>query len=121
MSGHSSQEYKQVIVVRADLRLSRGKIAAQAGHAVWSAANKAKKNVLDDWARAGEKKVVLKVKGEHALLEIRDMCEKMRIPHALIADAGHTEIPPGTLTAIGIGPDDAAKIDKVTGSLPLLK
>ena len=38
----------------------------------------------------------------------------------LVKDAGHTEIPPGTETVVGIGPGSRREIDKITGDLPLV-
>jgi PTH2 family peptidyl-tRNA hydrolase len=113
--------YKQVIVVRTDLKLSKGKIAAQASHAAVSAADRADRKILSKWKNEGQKKVVLKVPDMESLMKIKKSCEKLRIVNAVIIDAGRTELQPGTATCIGIGPDREEKIDKVTGSLPLLK
>jgi len=112
---------KQVIVVRDDLEMSEGKLIAQCCHAAVSAVRKAKKEKFIAWDRGGQKKVVLRVKGLDEMLKLKNKCNKLRINHALVADAGLTELKPGTITAMAIGPDDEKKIDKVTGSLPLLK
>lgn len=113
--------YKQVIVFRKDLALSLGKLAAQAGHAAYTSAMEASPAARRRWEEGGQKKVVLQVRDIGELRRLEEACEKARLPHALITDAGLTELPPGTVTCLGIGPADEAKINRVTGSLPLLK
>lgn len=113
--------YKQVIVVRSDLKLSKGKLAAQCAHASLEAYKKADKRIAALWDKEGSKKVVLKAKDLKQLLALKEKCEILKITHALIADAGLTETKPGTITALGIGPQRDGVINKVTGSLALLK
>lgn len=113
--------YKQVIVIRADLKMSKGKVAIQVSHASVSALEKAGKAKSDVWKKEGQKKIALKVRTLEEILEIKKKAEDSGLPVAIIADAGLTELEPGTVTALGIGPDDGKKIDKITGSLPLLK
>ena len=111
--------YKQVIVINKDVKMSKGKVAAQASHASVSAMQKCDKDVAKKWRNEGQKKVVVKA----SLVEfenIAEKCAKLKIPFDVIRDAGLTEIEAGTATAIGIGPDEETKIDKVTGSLALL-
>ena len=110
---------KQVIVVRTDLKLSKGKLAVQCSHASYSSAKKSKET--SKWEMEGQKKIVLKAKNLDQLIELKEKCVELRLPHALISDAGLTEVKKGTITCLGIGPADEKKIDKVTGSLPLLK
>ena len=112
---------KQVIVIRNDLDLSVGKIAVQTAHASRAAARNAKKEIVKIWEVSGEKKVVLKAKDLDELKTLEEKCKKLKLPYALIRDAGLTEVKKGTITALGIGPDDEKKINKVTGSLPLMK
>jgi len=119
----SEFRYKQVIVFRSDLKLSKGKAAAQAGHAAVSAAEEArkhKKEWWEAWLNEGQCKVVVKVKSEAELLALEKQAKEMVLPCALIIDRGLTEIPPGTITCLGIGPAPAEKVDKITGNLPLL-
>jgi peptidyl-tRNA hydrolase, PTH2 family len=111
--------YKQAIVIRCDITMSLGKTAVQASHASFSAAIKVPKTRLQKWQKEGQKKIVLKANlGQLKELEIK--CKKAKIEHALISDAGLTELLPGTITALGIGPEKGELIDKITGSLPLL-
>ncbi|MEM4480696.1 MAG: peptidyl-tRNA hydrolase Pth2 [Candidatus Bathyarchaeia archaeon] len=115
--------YKQVIVIRADLKMSKGKIAAQAGHAAVSAAEEARKhnrNWFKAWMEEGQCKVVVKVNSEKELLELEKQAKELGLPCSLIVDRGLTEIPPGTVTCLGIGPAPSEKVDKITGKLPLL-
>ena len=119
----SEFRYKQVIVFRSDLRLSRGKTAAQAGHAAVSAAEetrKHRKEWFDGWLREGQCKIAVKVPNEKTLTELGEQAKEMGLPCALIVDRGLTEIPPNTVTCLGIGPAPAERVDKVTGKLPLL-
>lgn len=109
---------KQVIVVRKDLKLSKGKTAAQVSHASVSAAEESM--FKREWISGGQKKSILKCKDLNELLLIHDKAKRLSLSTALIQDAGHTEIPSGTATCVGIGPDEEKEIDRVTGHLKLL-
>jgi PTH2 family peptidyl-tRNA hydrolase len=112
--------YKQAIVVRSDLKLSKGKTAAQAAHASLEAYKKAGSKERDSWEKEGSKKVVLKVESESELLKAFNLAKELHLPCSLIKDAGRTEVEPGTATAVGIGPAQEKEIDKVTGKLKML-
>ena len=119
----SDFEYKQVLVFRADLKMSKGKIAAQAGHAAVSAAEEARihhRGWWESWRYEGQRKIAVKVKDEKELLEYEEAANDLGFPNALIVDRGLTELPEGTITCLGIGPVPAEKIDRLTGKLPLL-
>ncbi len=118
---------KQVIVLRTDLAMSRGKACAQAAHASVSAVIKTqqhdrvfKTELIKKWLGAGAKKIVVQVSSEGSLLKLADQCVRSGLKHAVIKDAGETELAPGTITALGIGPDAEEKIDKITGDLKSL-
>lgn len=111
---------KQVMVIRSDLKMGKGKIAAQACHASLGAYKKADLHKIRKWEREGEKKVVVKVKDLRELYEVYEILKKTDIPIYLVQDAGRTELPEGTVTCLGIGPDDDEKIDKITSELKLL-
>src|SRR5271157_1993668 len=101
------EEIKQVIIVRADLEMGKGKTAAQVAHAALSSyltASTSHKDVARAWLEGGQKKIVLKVDGEPALLKFYEAFKFKKIPCALVNDAGLTQLPPGTITALGIGP-----------------
>jgi len=112
---------KQVIVVRDDLKLSRGKLAVQVAHASIIGYEKADKSMVEAWKMMGQKKIVLKVKNLDELMKVKEKAEKLGLKTGIVVDAGLTEIPPNTITAVVIGPDYSEKIDKVTGNLPLLR
>jgi len=115
--------YKQVIVVRTDLGMSKGKLAAQVAHGAVSAAERAritKQEIWRSWLREGQKKIVVKVDSEDEILDLRRLAINHDLPQAVIHDAGMTELPPGTITVIGIGPGKTEDLDKITGSLKLL-
>ncbi|MEM1506957.1 MAG: peptidyl-tRNA hydrolase Pth2 [Candidatus Bathyarchaeia archaeon] len=118
----NSSKFKQVMVLRADLKMSPGKAAAQASHAAVSSSEEARKSHPSwwrEWIESGQCKIVLKVNSESELLSLKRKAEELGLPTALISDMGLTELEPGTITALGIGPAPSDLIDKVTGSLPL--
>ena len=115
--------WKMVIVARKDLDLSKGKLAAQASHAAVECTLKAQryaKDALEAWLEGGQMKAVLKVAGERDLYPLKEAAERAGLTTALVKDAGHTEIPAGTITVLGIGPGDELAVDKVTGHLQLM-
>ena len=111
---------KQAILIRTDLKMGKGKIASQSAHASVSAFLKAKEVNRKKWIRNGMKKIILKVSSEREIKEFYKLAKKEKIPCELIMDRGLTQIDPGTVTALGIGPDSDEKIDKITGKLKLL-
>ena len=112
--------YKQVILARDDLKLPKGKLSAQVAHASVDTALKSDKKIVELWKKDGGKKVVLKVKDEKELLKYKQMAEDNGLKTALIKDAGHTVVDPGTITCLGIGPDEEEKIDRITGKLKMM-
>ena len=116
----SDMSYKQVILVRTDLKLPKGKLSVQVAHASLEAALKSSRSVMDEWRSDGGKKVVLKVADLNELNKYEALARKENLVAALITDAGHTTIPSGTVTCLGIGPDNEEKIDRVTGKLKIL-
>ncbi len=113
-------EYKQCILVREDLKLPKGKMCVQVAHAAVSAYEWARPAVQEAWKREGQKKIVLKVNSLQELFQYKEMARRMDIPTALIEDAGLTTVPPGTITALGMGPADADALDKIVGHLKLM-
>jgi PTH2 family peptidyl-tRNA hydrolase len=115
--------YKQTIVVRADLGMGKGKLAAQCSHAslsAYKAVARSNPDVARDWEEGGQMKIVLKVSGEDELLDFFRRGKAAGIPCELIRDAGHTQIEPGTLTCFGAGPWEERELDRVFGALKLL-
>ncbi len=117
------ENVKMVIAVRRDLDLGKGKIAAQVAHAAVSCALKAEKyekKLFKQWIKEGQKKVVIRVENQKALFELKGKVEIMGLVNEVITDAGHTQIEPGTVTCLGIGPVEEEVIEPVTGDYPLL-
>jgi PTH2 family peptidyl-tRNA hydrolase len=119
----SDFDYKMVIVTRSDLALSAGKLAAQVSHAAVTCTLLTKKNKpvwFLKWQREGAKKVVVQVERLEDFFPLKKKAEELGIITNIITDAGHTEIPEGTETVLGIGPAPSNLIDQVTGKLSLL-
>lgn len=115
--------FKQIIVIRTDLGMGKGKIAAQASHASVSAFERVKKNnpdIAKEWEEEGQKKVVLKVNSEEDLLKYFEEGKRTGIPVVLIRDAGHTQLEPGSITCFAAGPWKEEELDKIYGKLKLL-
>lgn len=116
-------ELKQVIVARTDLKMGKGKLAAQVAHASLGAAEQCARREpdwLEDWKAQGQAKVVLKGDGQAQLEDLQKKARALGLPTALIEDRGLTQLEPGTVTCLGIGPGPVPLVDKVTGELKLL-
>jgi PTH2 family peptidyl-tRNA hydrolase len=111
--------FKQVIVVRKDLAMTAGKIAAQVAHAAVMGVEKTKRENTH-WYRSGQAKVVVKINSLEELVSVRRHAESLDLIVVEVHDSGFTQLPPGTTTCIGIGPAPVELIDKVTGGLKLL-
>ncbi len=136
---------KQVIVIRKDLKMRKGKFAAQCAHAamkvlldrmefrvyaekskIWENTSVLSMMILDTeplyhWLRGSFTKIVVGVNSEEELMEIKGKADAAGILTALVIDAGRTEfhgVP--TKTAIAVGPDWSDKIDLITGHLVLM-
>lgn len=119
---YGSMNFKQVIAVRKDLKLTKGKLAAQASHASVGAFQKTQKISPVDakmWESEGGKKVVVYVENEKELFALKEKIPD-NIATFVVRDAGLTHLEPGTVTCIGIGPAENSKIDKYTSVLKLV-
>ena len=114
------EEYKQVILIRMDLKLPIGKACAQSSHASVEAVLRSDKDIVKKWHSQGMRKVVLKVSDEKELLKYNQLAKDAGLVTAIIEDAGLTVVKPGTRTCLGIGPDKEGKIDSITSDLKLL-
>ena len=110
---------KQVILIRNDLKLPKGKATAQGAHASVEATLKSSSEKVSSWRREGMAKIVLKVDDEKELIKYFQQAKDNEITASLITDAGKTVVAPGTKTAVAIGPDDEDDIDKITGHLKM--
>ncbi|MFB6117276.1 peptidyl-tRNA hydrolase Pth2 [Halosegnis sp.] len=111
---------KQAIVARTDLGMGDGKLAAQVAHASLQAYEQAGPDSQREWKADGQKKVVLQASGEAQIHDLADQARREGLPHAVISDAGHTQLEPGTVTAVAVGPASENLVDRVTGELSLL-
>ncbi|TTK47648.1 Peptidyl-tRNA hydrolase 2, mitochondrial [Bagarius yarrelli] len=115
-------ELKLILAVRTDLKMGKGKVAAQCSHAAVSAYKQVQRRnpeLLKKWEYYGQPKVVVKVPDEESLMELLYHAKKVGLPVSLIQDAGRTQIAPGSRTVLGVGPGPADLVDGVTGHLKL--
>lgn len=112
---------KLALIVRTDLDMGRGKIAAQVAHAAVAAALRTQGTAdFAGWLRDGQPKVVLKVTGEERLRELCAAAAAAGLAVEVIRDAGRTQVAAGTLTCAAIGPAPSDRVDSVVGGLSLL-
>ena len=111
---------KQIILVRQDLKLPKGKMAAQAAHASVHAVLKSDPKLVKAWQEEGMAKIVLKVKDEKELIKYFQLAKDKGLVASLVTDAGKTTIAPGTKTCVGIGPDNENEINWITKDLALM-
>jgi PTH2 family peptidyl-tRNA hydrolase len=110
---------KQAIVARGDLGMGEGKLAAQVAHASLMAYEDADSKHQSAWKGEGQKKVVLRADSEAQLFALAEKANTEGLPHAIVRDAGHTELEPGTASALAVGPANDDAVDVVTGELSL--
>ncbi len=111
---------KQVIAIRTDIDMSTGKMVAQACHASLGAYRTATDTAADRWEADGAKKAVVTADSKDELEQRFKEAQSQNIPTFLVTDAGETELDPGTVTALGVGPANDETIDSITGDLSLL-
>ena len=112
-----------VLVVRGELRLTAGKAAVQVAHAavmLVEAAGPRERALLEAWRDQGQKKIALTAATLEDLQRLERGARARGLPTILVRDAGLTEVPPGTVTCLGIGPARSSDVDPITGELPLL-
>ncbi|KAK4251648.1 peptidyl-tRNA hydrolase PTH2-domain-containing protein [Corynascus novoguineensis] len=125
------EECKMVLVVRTDLGMTKGKIAAQCSHATLAcykslvrAAQRdplsSEAKILRQWERMGQAKIAVQVKSEDELLVLMGKARSLGVTAEVIADAGRTQIASGSRTVLGVGPAPKSLVDTVTGHLKLL-
>ena len=115
--------YKMVLCVRMDLKMSKGKIAAQCCHAclgVWKKLWRRRDPVLRVWEEGGQPKVTLQVSDEEAMLELYQRAKQIGVPTYIVVDAGRTQVAPNSRTVMAVGPASEKEVNEVTGRLKLL-
>lgn len=116
------EDFKMVLVVRNDLKMGKGKIAAQCSHATLGLYKKIlhrAPKALNRWEMCGQVKVVVKIESEDDMLVLQEKAKSMAIPTHIVIDAGRTQIAPNSRTVMAVlGPADM--VDDVTGGLKLL-
>lgn len=115
--------FKMVLVVNMELKMGKGKIAAQCGHATMGAYKLSRKHcrtALHCWERHGTAKVVVKAEQEQELYDILQGAKTIGVVAYIVEDAGRTQIAAGSRTVLALGPAPAVVIDQLTGHLKLL-
>jgi PTH2 family peptidyl-tRNA hydrolase len=118
---------KQVLVVRKDLKMGVGKIAAQCSHAalgsvegIRQASDSTHTGWLEAWFGTGCAKIVVSCASEEDLLRLEGECKNHSVPSCVVRDAGRTQLVAGTATVLAVGPGPRTLVDKITGGLKLL-
>ena len=106
--------------MRKDLKWGKGKLATHVAHAAVEAYRLCDADVAESWEKEGAKKIVLKVKDLQELRDVQKRLKSAGILHAVIKDAGLTQLKAGTITALATVPVEEKKVDKITGKLKLL-
>lgn len=122
---NNPEECKLVLVVRTDLGMTKGKIAAQCGHATLACykhflRHAPNSTILRRWEKRGQMKVALQAKSEEELEVLQAQAVSLGLVAQVIHDAGRTQIASGSATVLGIGPAPKGIVDQVTGNLKLL-
>ncbi|MCJ1238128.1 hypothetical protein MMC14_006117 [Varicellaria rhodocarpa] len=121
----NKEECKLVLVVRTDLGMGKGKIAAQCSHATLACytyflSYAPSSPLLRRWTSLGQAKVALQCRSEEELLTLQAQALSLGLCARIIHDAGRTQIAAGSMTVLGIGPGPKGVVDRVTGGLKLL-
>ncbi|RPB02524.1 peptidyl-tRNA hydrolase II [Choiromyces venosus 120613-1] len=127
-----SEDCKMVFVVRTDLSMTKGKMAAQCGHATlmcYKSVQKHAPSILERWEKFGQAKIALKcsggegeggMDGEEELETLAGVAASLGVVARIVRDAGRTQIKAGSATVLGVGPAPRSVVDQITGHLKLL-
>ncbi|CAG8476374.1 14189_t:CDS:2 [Funneliformis caledonium] len=100
-------EFKLVLLIRNDLGMTKGKVAAQCSHATlacYQSLQKSNPQLLEAWETSGQPKITLKVKDYDEMLSLANKAKEFGLCAKIIRDAGHTQVASGSSTVLGIGP-----------------
>ncbi|KAH1011072.1 peptidyl-tRNA hydrolase 2, mitochondrial isoform X2 [Dendroctonus ponderosae] len=119
--GEGDGNFRLMLGIRNDLKMQKGKVAAQCGHAAMAAYAKTLNipKLLKRWRKSGTAKIAVRVDSEEQLLELEKNAKKLNILTSVVRDAGQTQVAPGSRTVIAIGPAPKKVLDKITGHLKL--
>lgn len=112
-----------VLVVNMDLKMGKGKIAAQVGHAAVGCYKRSSKQCpkgLAAWERTGCAKIAVKCPTQQEMEEICTKALERDIPLYLVEDAGRTQIAAGSRTVLGLGPAPVSVFEGLTSHLKLM-
>jgi len=116
----SPRELTMYFLVRSDLRMSKGKVGAQVGHAVQDLIHRCPRPIMDQYRRENSPKICLRVADLEDLEEVASQCRDEHFAHHLVIDMGLTQVAPNTPTVLGIGPVSREKIRPIVGNFKLL-
>ncbi|XP_011180500.1 peptidyl-tRNA hydrolase 2, mitochondrial [Zeugodacus cucurbitae] len=116
---------KLVLVVRGDLKMSKGKTAAQCAHAAvlcyqQSQKDNEKKKIAENWSIMGQPKIVLRANKLEEITNLQNRAKNAGVVAELVRDAGRTQLEAGTATVLGIGPDIEKNVDELVSNFKLL-
>jgi len=117
-----SEPHKMVLLVRMDLKMQKGKAAAQCSHATLGAYKRALKHykaAVDLWSRQSQAKITLQVPDEPQMDALESQAIAAGLNTYVVVDAGRTQIAAGSRTVLAIGPAATSQIDKITKHLKL--
>lgn len=116
-----NDEYVMYLIVRTDLKMSKGKIAAQCGHAVqWLVINGLQNKSFKEYLKGCYAKICLKIPSETEMDKISGYCYHKRINHYQVIDAGRTQVPVNSKTVLGVGPLRRSQVPDLIRDLKLL-
>ena len=110
------EDLKLVLVVRQDLKMGKGKAAAQCCHAALAAYKRARRKCPDRlkvWESTGQPKITLKCDSEEELMLLMVKARSLDLVSYVVADAGRTQIAPGSHTVLAVGPAPGQLVDQV--------
>lgn len=119
----AEEPFKLLLCVNNELKMTKGKIAAQCGHATLGAyklATKYCKSALNNWEYMGQAKIAVKVEKEEEIYELMQKARDAHLVTYLVEDAGRTQIAAGSKTVLAIGPAPVSALDRITSHLKLL-
>lgn len=125
MEGKSEQaelKYKMLFVINTSLKMQKGKVAAQCGHAAIGCfinAHQSHENIVNRWQRTGARKIACKIGSDEEMDELKAILDENNIPTYQVIDAGLTQVPEGSKTVLGIGPVEENIVNNFTVDLKL--